>query len=159
MDLKDADFHIQIASIPQTILEIALLPQVIRQVREVKRSALLVAPLWRKQVWFPKLIQLSSTAPWPIPLGKVLLSQVKGMIWHPRPELWRLHVWLLNVLQCPKGVEWPPPGHGPVEFLLVRFVRPLPDHRRLPLPDSITWTSLPCRPGKPVCLRYPITRW
>ncbi len=75
---------------------IALLPQVIRWVREMKCSLLLVAPLWRNQVWFPEMIQLLSAAPWPIPLSRDLLSQAQGMIWHPQPELWSLHACPLN---------------------------------------------------------------
>lgn len=54
---------------------VALLPQVIRRVRETKCSLLLVAPLWRNQVWIPEMIQLLSAAPWPIPQRKDLLSK------------------------------------------------------------------------------------
>ncbi len=48
---------------PSAFLPIALLPQVIKRVREMKCSVLLVAPLWRNQAWFPELVQLSVTAP------------------------------------------------------------------------------------------------
>lgn len=65
---------------------IALLPQVIRRVREVGCSVLLMAPFWRNQTLFPELIQ-------PIPLRKNLFSQMRGMIWHPWPELRSLYVW------------------------------------------------------------------
>ncbi len=75
---------------------IALLPQVIRRIRETKCSLLIVTPLWRTQVWFPEMIQLLSTAPWSIPLRRDLLSKVQGKIWHPQPELLGLHVWPLN---------------------------------------------------------------
>lgn len=53
-------------------------------------------PPWQNQSWFPELTQLLSAAPWPIPLRNDLLSQAKGMIWHPQPELWALHLWPLN---------------------------------------------------------------
>ncbi len=57
--------------------------------------------------------------------------------------------------------EWPPPGCGPVGFLLVIFVQPPAGHRRLPLPYSITWMSLPCRRGS--CLlklpKIPFCKW
>ncbi len=69
---------------------IALLPQVIRRVKDTKCSLLLVTPLWRNQVWFPELIQLLSAAPWSIPQRRDLLSQTQGKIWHPQPELWRV---------------------------------------------------------------------
>lgn len=49
---------------------------------------------WRNQLCFPKMIRLLSAAPWPIRLRKDLISQAKGTIWHPRPELWSL--WPLN---------------------------------------------------------------
>ncbi len=76
---------------------IVLLPQVIRQVREVRCSVLLVFSLCRNQTCFPELIQLLSTSPWPIPLrNNNLLSQTRGLIWHPLPELWSLHIWCLD---------------------------------------------------------------
>lgn len=73
----------------------ALLPH-IRWVREVRCLVLLVASLKRNQMWFPELIYLLSAAPWQIPLRTDLLSQARGMIYHPQPELWSLHVWHLN---------------------------------------------------------------
>ena len=75
---------------------VSLLPQVLERVREVKCPVLLVAPFWASQAWFPALMQLADSAPWPIPLRRDLLSQAKGSIWHPHPELWSLHAWALN---------------------------------------------------------------
>ncbi len=75
---------------------IALLPQVIRRIREQGHKVLLVAPLWRNQPWLSELTQLLTAAPWPVPLRRDLLSQANGTIWHPRPELWALYVWPLN---------------------------------------------------------------
>ncbi len=41
-----------------------------------------------------ELFQLLKAASWLIPLRRDLLSQAKGMIWHPWPELFVcLHVW------------------------------------------------------------------
>ncbi len=71
---------------------IALLPQVVRRVREQGHKVLLVAPLWRNQPWLSELTQLLTAAPWPVPLRRDLLSQANGTIWHPRPELWALHL-------------------------------------------------------------------
>ncbi len=62
---------------------IALLPQVVRRVREQGHKVLLVAPLWRNQPWLSELTQLLTTAPWPVPLRRDLLSQANGTIWHP----------------------------------------------------------------------------
>ena len=75
---------------------VSLLTQVVERVREERCSVLLVAPLWTSQPWFPIVMQLASTAPWPVPLRRDLLSQANGSIWHPHPELWSLHVWTIN---------------------------------------------------------------
>ncbi len=72
---------------------IALLPQVIRRIREQGHKVLLVASLWRNQPWLSELTQLLTVAPWPVPLRRDLLSQANGTIWHPRPELWALYIW------------------------------------------------------------------
>ncbi len=85
---------------------ITLLLQVLRRVRERRHKLLLIAPLWRNQPWVPELFQLLTAAPWPIPLIQDLLSQAKGTIWHPRPELWALHVWPLDgSLSAPLSVS------------------------------------------------------
>ncbi len=75
---------------------IALLPQVLRRVREQRHRLLLIALLWKNQPWVSELFQLLEAAPWPIPLRRDLLSQANGTLWHPLPELWALHVWPLN---------------------------------------------------------------
>ncbi|XP_016333453.1 uncharacterized protein LOC107681650 [Sinocyclocheilus anshuiensis] len=75
---------------------IALIPQVIRQIREKRHKVLLVAPLWRNQLWFSEMSQLLTAAPWPIPLRRDLLSQANMTIWHPQPKLWALHLWPLD---------------------------------------------------------------
>ncbi|KAK9975285.1 hypothetical protein ABG768_023338, partial [Culter alburnus] len=85
---------------PSTLLyafpPIALIPQVIRRIREDQHRVLLVAPLWRNQVWSSELFKLSLRAPWPIPLRRDLLSQANRTIWQPQPELWALHLWSLD---------------------------------------------------------------
>ncbi len=81
---------------PLCIPPIALLPQVVRRVREQDHKVLLVAPLWRNQPWLSELTQLLTAAPWPVPLRRDLLSQANGTIWHPRPELRALYIWPLN---------------------------------------------------------------
>ncbi len=75
---------------------IALLPQVLRRVREQWHKLILIASLWRNQPWVSELFQLLEAAPWPIPLRRDILSQANGTIWHPRLELWALHVWPRN---------------------------------------------------------------
>ncbi len=87
-------------SIPlYAFLLVALLPQVLRQVRKQRHKLILIAPLWRNQPWVSKLFQLLKASLWPIPLRQNLLSQ--ATIWHPRPELCALHVWPLDGSRSP----------------------------------------------------------
>ncbi len=58
---------------------IALLPQVVRRIREQGHKVLLVA-LWRNQPWLSELTQLLTAAPRPVPLRRDLLSQANGTI-------------------------------------------------------------------------------
>ncbi len=62
---------------------IALIPQVIRRIREQKHRVLLSAPLWKNQHWFAELARLLTVALWPIPLRRDLLSQANGTILAP----------------------------------------------------------------------------
>ncbi len=57
------------------LLPVALLPQLLRRVREQWHKLILIAPLWRNQPWVSELFQLLKAAPWPIPLRRDLLSQ------------------------------------------------------------------------------------
>ncbi len=62
---------------------VALLPQVLRRVREQWHKLILIAPLWRNQPWGPELFHLLKAAPWAIPLRRDLLSQgrVQEKLW------------------------------------------------------------------------------
>ncbi len=75
---------------------VSLLAQTLCKIREDKEQVLLVAPYWPNRTWFPELMLLATAPPWPIPLRKDLLSQRRGTLWHPRPDLWKLHVWSLD---------------------------------------------------------------
>jgi hypothetical protein len=75
---------------------VSLLAQTLCKVREDEEQVLLVAPYWPNRTWFPELVLLASAPPWPIPLREDLLSQRRGTLWHPRPDLWKLHVWSLD---------------------------------------------------------------
>ncbi len=70
----------------------ALLPQVVRRVREQGHKVLLVAPLWRNQPWLSELTQLLTAAPWPVPLRRDLLSQANGTIWPLTRAVGSLHL-------------------------------------------------------------------
>ncbi len=75
---------------------VSLLAQTLCKIREDEEQVLLVAPYWPNRTWFPELMLLATGPPWPIPLRKDLLSQRRGTLWHPRPDLWKLHVWSLD---------------------------------------------------------------
>ncbi len=72
---------------------------------------LLVAPFWPGRVWFSDLISLLDGSPWEIPVRRDLLSQVEGMILHPRLELWKLWVWPLRLLRPSSNLELPQRGN------------------------------------------------
>ena len=44
----------------------------------------------------PRTVLFATAPPWPIPLRKNLLSQGRGTLLHPRPDLLNLHVWFLD---------------------------------------------------------------
>ncbi len=75
---------------------VSLLAQTLCKVREDEEQVLLVVPYWPNRTWFPKLMLLATAPPWQIPLRRDLLSQSRGTLWHPRPDLWNLHVWSLD---------------------------------------------------------------
>ena len=75
---------------------VSLLAQLLCKVREDEEQVLLVAPYWPTRTWFSDLTLLATAPPWPIPLRKDLLTQRRGTLWHPRPDLWKLHVWSLD---------------------------------------------------------------
>ena len=76
---------------------IRLIPAVLSRIRlDRVEQLLLVAPWWPTQPWFAELVSLIVGSPWEIPLRQDLLSQARGMIWHPRPDLWKLWAWPLS---------------------------------------------------------------
>ncbi len=88
---------------PYAFPPIALLPQVVRRVREQGHKVLLVAPLWRNQPWLSELTQLLTAAPWPVPLRRDLLSQANGTIWQPPDPSCGLSTFGRST-----GAYWPP---------------------------------------------------
>ncbi len=75
---------------------VSLLAQTLCKVREEEEQILLMAPYWPTRTWFLELMLLVTAPPWQIPLRKDLLTQRRGTLWHPHPDLWKLHVWSLD---------------------------------------------------------------
>ncbi len=75
---------------------VSLLAQTLCKIRKDEEQVLLVAPYWPTRTWFPELMLLVTAPPWQIPLRKDLLTQRRGTLLHPRPDLWKLHVWSLD---------------------------------------------------------------
>ncbi len=75
---------------------VSLLTQTLCKVREEEEQILLVAQYWPTRTWFPELMLLVTAPPGQIPLRKHLLTQRRGTLWHPRPDLWKLNVWSLD---------------------------------------------------------------
>ena len=75
---------------------VSLFAQTLCKVREDEEQVLLVAPYWPTRTWFSELMLLVTAPSWPIPLRKDLLTQRRGTLWNPRPDLWKLHVWSLD---------------------------------------------------------------
>ncbi len=54
------------------------------QVEEV--SLILVAPNWPQMIWFSTIAPLLRGRPWEFPVGRDLLSQALGTLFHPFPQ-------------------------------------------------------------------------
>ena len=81
-----------------------IITKVLNKVEETKSLRLiLVTPLWQKQLWFPRLLQLSQEPPFPLPHWERLLKQPQGNLFHSCPSWLNLHGWL--VLRPPIETE------------------------------------------------------
>ncbi len=69
---------------------VKLTPAVLRRVKTCGLRLFLVTPLMPSQTRFSELVSLLEGDPWEIPVRKDLLCQLRGRIWHPRPEIWKL---------------------------------------------------------------------
>ena len=74
----------------------ALIPQVLRKVKEDGAWLLLVAPRWPRRHWFPQLLALLEGEPLPLPLRLDLVSQPLSGSLHPRPSVLHLTAWPLS---------------------------------------------------------------
>ena len=79
----------------------ALIPRVLRKIREDQASVILIAPWWPARSWFQDLLALLVGTPWSLPCHPELVSQPLSGIRHQRSEI--LHL-----------TAWPLSGRGPV---------------------------------------------
>jgi len=56
-------------------------------------SLILIAPMWTKQLWYPRLTQLATEDPIRLPSMKKLLKQPQSNLYHQDPDSLRLHAW------------------------------------------------------------------
>ncbi|XP_069811274.1 uncharacterized protein [Dendropsophus ebraccatus] len=73
---------------------IAILPRVLRKIRQDQARVILIAPFWPRRAWFSALRDLSIADPWVLPELPDLLSQ--GPILHPQAQHLHLTAWLLR---------------------------------------------------------------
>jgi hypothetical protein len=92
--------HLSIYAFPPT----ALLPRVLSKVREEEVTIMLIAPLYRKAIWLPHLLELCIESPIRLPDMRGLLFQPRSGVelLNPRDVL-DLHAW--NISGMPMRTE------------------------------------------------------
>lgn len=75
---------------------IALIPRVLRKIREDKAVVLLVAPYWPRRPWFLELFDLLASRPMSLPLRPDLVIQPVSGILHQQPASLHLTAWPLS---------------------------------------------------------------
>ncbi|XP_056391888.1 uncharacterized protein LOC130284934 isoform X2 [Hyla sarda] len=73
---------------------LALIPSVIRKIKEDRATVILIAPFWPRRARFSCLRTMSLTDPWVLPEIQDLLSQ--GLVLHPDVRNLYLTAWLLK---------------------------------------------------------------
>ena len=74
----------------------ALIPQVLRKIRQDRASVVLIAPWWPRRSWFLDMIDLLVSYPLTLPLRPDLLSQPISGEKHPRLSTLHLTAWPLS---------------------------------------------------------------
>lgn len=75
---------------------IPLLQEVLFHISQVQCEAVLVAPAWPSQNWFPLLLNLLVDQPRRLPPSRTLLKQPGSNLFHTNPEVLTLHGWRLS---------------------------------------------------------------
>lgn len=79
---------------------IPLLHEVLLQIAQTQCEAILIAPAWPTQNWFPLLLDLCSDAPLSLPPIRTLLRQPGTNTFHQDPAVLQLHAWRLSGPRC-----------------------------------------------------------
>lgn len=99
---------------------ISLIPKVLEKVEGGPCRILLIAPLWPRQHWFPRLVSLVAAPPRVLPERADLLTQGKWRF--PQPENLHLTAWLLTSVPSERLVflnglhRWQQHLEDPVQF-------------------------------------------
>jgi ribonuclease HI len=75
---------------------ICLIPAVLERVEKFQCTVILIAPMWPRRSWFPRVLDLLVEAPLVLPNQVDLLTQLKGQLHHPCPERMMLVAWKLS---------------------------------------------------------------
>ena len=99
----------------------SILSQVLQKIQQEDCVIILVAPLWKKQMWYPLLLDLLVDLPMELPVGPRMLKQPQSMKFHTQPEVYNLHAFRLSRIPserrdflkelqkgCPKHKSRPP---------------------------------------------------
>ena len=75
---------------------ISLIPLVLDKVRKHNCVVILVAPRWPRRSWYPQILDLLVEIPVALPKIPNLLSQDRGRLIHPKPQVFELVAWKLS---------------------------------------------------------------
>ena len=73
-----------------------LLPEVLRRISLTHCQAILIAPAWPSQPWFPLLLRLLVDLPRQLPPTRTFLRKPSSRVFHQEPRRLCLHKWRLS---------------------------------------------------------------
>ena len=73
-----------------------LLPEVLQRISLTHCQAILIAPAWLSQPWFPLLLRLLVDLLRQLPPTRTLLRQPSSQVFHQEPRSLSLHTWCLS---------------------------------------------------------------
>ena len=75
---------------------IALIPRILRKIREDRASIILIAPWWPRRPWFPELVSLLVAPPRALPARPDVIRQPVSLTRHKNPTTLHLTAWPLS---------------------------------------------------------------